>query len=364
MEGFTYNGIHSSEYGLYYIPSKDDLWFNDPEYDVYSADVDWKHGGYGYGRKAKVRTFSIKCFFEEIDLATREAIKRWVGRDTGGRLIFDDKKFVYWNVQPGKIPVGNWYIDHEKHSGTVTLTFEAYEPFGYLVRKANSSAEVTDDSDQYVNLIAADDMPAAPTVSDTSFDIYNPGTEACGLHIDLAGTMDHPFRFFNENNKTFCEFNSLPTNGLRLSIDGDTGYVSTYLAGSDDFDNGYAYHNKGVVRLEPNFGKSKVPYEYLGLNGTLHVFALDGYRCGNELMGAELLIENVNTPTFKVVAVSRASGKVFCEMNGSGTFDDEGFCTLKTVNHIVIEEKSGNQWVTPTGLNLTYISVDYQPRAL
>lgn len=256
MTGFSYNGVHCSTFGLVYVPSYDDLWVSNPEFDVYDKDVEWRHGGYWYGAKARKRTFTIKCLFEEIDIATREKIKQWVRRDSAGQLVFDDKPFVYWDVRPGKIPVGNWYMDNnDTHSGTVTLTFNCYDPFGHLTRKYNtpSNTGVHDDgASDYCNLIMYDEMPADPVPTDTSFNVYNPGTEECGLTIEISGTTSNPFRFFNATNNTECVFESLPADGLHVKINGENGYVMTKMAGSDFGENGYAYHDRGVVRLSPN----------------------------------------------------------------------------------------------------------------
>ena len=106
LSGFTYNGVHSEEFGLYYLPTEEDRWFLDPEYEVYSTDIEWKHGGVYYDSKATIRTFTLNCFFENIDVAKRQAIKAWLKRGTIGMLTFDDMPFVYWIVRPGKIPVG------------------------------------------------------------------------------------------------------------------------------------------------------------------------------------------------------------------------------------------------------------------
>ena len=361
MTGFTYNGTHSSEFGLYYIPDETDSWIKDAEYDVYDADVSWKHGGYYYGNKTKVRTFTIKCMFEEIDVATRQAIKAWLHRDTNGTLVFDEIPFVYWNVHPGKIPVGEWYLDNnESHSGTVTITFNAYEPFGYLTRKSNRDIP-PDNANDYCNLIDMHDMPADPTVSSTSFEIYNPGTENCGLTIEIAGTTSNPFRFYNNTNGTVCMFNSLPTSSLHLKIDGDTGFVSTFMSGSDSAENGFAYHDRGIVRLSPNYGRSNIAYRYLGKNGTLYIFELTGYTVTNNLIGANVMVGDIK---FTVASVSRVLNRVFCTAENNPTFPESGTCTVRTMNNISIQEKSGNSWVAPSTLSLSYISVDYRPRAM
>ena len=365
MSGFTYNGVHSSKYGLYYTMTWDEKWFSDAEYEVYDADVDWKHGGYYYGSRAKVRVFTLKCYFEEIDVATRQAIKRWLGRETAGRLIFDEMPFVYWNVRPGKVPVGNWYLDNnETHSGTVTITFKAYEPFGRLLRKYNTESSPDDGAENYVDILSVDDMPAAPTTGGTSFEVYNPGTESCGLTIELAGETENPIRFFNEGNKTYCSFESLPPQGMRVRIDGETGYVTAYIPGSDDVENGYAYHDKGVVRLSPNYGRSGVVYEYIGINGNTHSFQLSGYTVDNHLVGGSLFLDELPGVVFNIVAISDATNRVYCSMTGSGTVPEYGECTLRTVNKIKIEEKDGDSWAAPSTLALSYISIDYEPKAL
>lgn len=364
MTGFTYNGVHSGIFGLYYIPDAEARWFNDAEYDVYDMDVDWKNGGYYFGSKAKNRTFTIKCFFEEIDTATRQRVKEWVKRGTSGELVFDDMPFVYWHVHPGKIPVGNWYIDtNESHSGTVTITFNAYEPFGYLKRKSNSAYE-DDNAEDYCHLISTSDMPAAPSTSDTSFDVYNPGTEDCGLSIEISGSTSNPIRFFNEKNGTYCEFGSLPSDSLHVRIDGDTGYVSTFVAGTGTSENGYAYHDKGVVRLSPNIGYSDMPFTYGGLNGTMYTIIPNGTVVSEDMIGAIITIDGVSDTTFTVVSMGIPLNKLYCTREGSGTPPDSGTLHMITTNHISIEEKINSVWSTPSTLLLSSISIDYNPRVL
>lgn len=361
MTGFSFNGMHSSLFGLYYIPNVDDKWFADPEYDVHDVDVSWMNGGYYFDSKVKKRTFTIKCFFEEIDVATRQRIKQWVKRGTRGQLVFDDMPFVYWNVVPGKVPVGNWYLDTgDTHSGTVTLTFTAYEPFGYLTRKSNGNSDGGDNSEAYCNFIKTSEMPSAPSTSSTNFDIYNPGTESCGLTIDISGTVSHAIRFYNELNGTFCIFGSLPSN-KHLNIDGDTGYVSTYTAGSSNRSNGFSYHDKGVIRLDPNEGFSSVSFRYGGVSGTTYTI-IPSVPVSNDMISGKIKISGVANTTFTVIGIDYSLNKLYCTRTGSGTPPSTGTCSLLKTNHIVIQEKSGSSWTTPSTLSLSSIAVDYNPR--
>lgn len=251
MSGFTYNGTHCSTYCVYYIPDASDRWFEGPDFEVYSKDVTWKHGGYYYGNKAKNRVFSLKCYFEEITTKQREDIRKWLHRDTHGTLIFDDMPFVYWNVRPTKIIPGTIYNDTGKYSGTFTVEMTAYEPFGYLTRKSNMPTD-DDNANDYCDLIANASMPAAPTTSGSRFDVYNPGREVCGLTIRLRGTTSNPIMFINTDNDTSCVIRTLPTSNLTLDIDGDTGMVKVYQGiYANAYESGFAYHDRGIVRLNP-----------------------------------------------------------------------------------------------------------------
>lgn len=360
LSGFTYNGIHSEDLGLYYLPTEEDRWFPDPEFEVYSSDIEWRHGGVYYDSKATIREFTLNCFFENIDIAKRQAIKAWLKRGTVGMLIFDEMPFVYWMVRPGKIPVGNWYYDQDTYSGTVVVTFEAYNPFGYLTRKYNS-VQATDHSEDYCHLLDADDMPDDPTPDDISFEVYNPGTETCGLSIEIAGSTSNPIRFRNETNGTFCEFKSLPDNGQTLCIDGETGLVYTVL--NNGMRISFNYHDKGVVRLEPNEGGSHIQYINGSASGGECVIELVGYQATNALKDAEI---RIGANEMKIVTVNTANNRVYCEKvsSGSVSIPASGTCAIRNANSIVIEEYVNQEWTTPSTLDLDSIRVDYRPRLM
>lgn len=361
MMGFTYNGIHCSEFGLYYIPNADDRWFNDPEYDVYGENISWRNGGYYYNSKAKERTFTLRCGFEEIDVATRQKIKQWVKMGTSGQLIFDDRPFMFWNVHPGKAPVGNWYLDsNESHSGTVTITFITYEPFAYLTRNYNSSQSTDDGSSDYCNLIPQSEMPSEPTTSDTMFSVYNPGTEECGLTIEVGGSASNPIRFFNDNTKTECIIESLPTNNLLLTLDGDTGYVSVGMSG----ENGFAYHDKGFIKLAPNIKYYNADYVYAGTDGTKFTIYLPNIHVDKSMRHGIITLDGVSGTTFTITDTSDTEHRLTCTRTGSGTPQSSGKCTVQTLNKIEIQEKANGNWVVPTTLNLSIIRVNYRPRVL
>lgn len=257
MFGFSYNGIHSSSYNVEYIPGPEDRWFNSPDFDTYSTDISWRNGGYYYGNSVKIREFKLNCWFSQITIRQRENIREWLRRDSYGQLIFDGMPFVYWNVRPTKVVTGKLYNDNLDtdgslvYSGTLTITFQAIDPFGYLTRKYNTGSE-HDNVNDYCN------MRNYWTREGSSYRdvfVYNAGTERCGLSIVIGGTDDRTIRVLNNLNRSQCVLNSLPPWGSTaqsvLDINGDTGMVTVRLRNADTGDNGFAYHDRGMVTLEP-----------------------------------------------------------------------------------------------------------------
>lgn len=365
MYGFTFNGIHSSEFGVEYIPDAAARWWDDAEFEIYKKDVPWKNGGYWYGNAASMRSIDLNCYFEEISIATREKIRRWLGREKHGMLILDDRPFIAYEVYMSDIIPGKIYNDTGgTYSGTMTAKFIAPNPFGYLLRKSNTGYE-NDNAEDYCGIIASSMMPSPPNTASRIFDVYNPGTEACGLSIVIAGSCSHPIRFINQRNQTKCVISSLPTNSLRLEIDGDTGFVKTYASGSQsNYSEGFAYHDYGIVRLEPDETYTGVTYTAVA-NGTGYDLTLTGVKVTEDMLNAYIQFNSPATRNARVTAVNEDANKVTVTLGGSGAFQTSGALRLSTMNHIAIEEQndSGN-WVTPTTLGILAISVDYKPRLL
>lgn len=50
-----------------------------------------------------------------------------------------------------------------------------------------------------------------------------------------------------------CILRDLPSNSLILDINGDTGYADVYISASSTagHEPGFAYHDRGIVRLNP-----------------------------------------------------------------------------------------------------------------
>ena len=138
-DGFTYGGIHCSKFNITYIPDAKTRWFSSPSFSVYEEEVSRRDGGYYYGNNVKIRKFTLQCYFEEITREMREDLRNWLDRNTKGRLVFDERPYVYYNVRPTDVTTGEIYAllkaEGEVFSGTFTATFSAYEPYGHVPYK-------------------------------------------------------------------------------------------------------------------------------------------------------------------------------------------------------------------------------------
>lgn len=369
MSGFSFNGIHSSAFGVSWIPTADDLWFPDGDFENHETEVNWYNGGYFFGSFSKIRKLTLKCYFENITIAQREGIRKWLKRGTTGRLVLDDYPFVYFVVYPGEYVQGKWYRDRncageERFSGTFNITFKAASPYGYLTRKYNNSDDDEDGAGEYCGLIPKDKMPEDPTTNSNFFYIYNPGTEDCGLTIELAGTCNNPIRFFNGANSTYCILTELPTQNLRLVIDGETGYARVRYGDTSMYDNGFAYHDRGYIKLKPDIGKCNISYKIAN--------KIDSKSYALELIGLPVDVDMKDTKTYigkatgVVTAINGSTNQIYIQLDAAATLADEGTIDIISPgNYIAIHEQNANgSWELPSTLKLTYLKVDYQPRCL
>lgn len=250
MSGFTYRGVHSSKFNVEYIPDPAARWFASPEFDVYQQDVAGQDGGYYYGNNLKIRTFELKCFYENITEETREDLRNWLDRNGNGKLIFDEKPFAYYNVRPARIVPGEKYSvltrQGELHSGTFTITFAAYDPFGYLMYDRLTTADI-EGAGMYSGILHEEEMPATPATTAREFLIYNCGTQPCDTVIQIGGTGTE-VNIANETNGSFCSLVALPATGY-LEIDGHRGKVTWVNGNSRELF--FEYHDEGYLDLAP-----------------------------------------------------------------------------------------------------------------
>lgn len=252
MDGFTYNGVRCDEMNVWYVPDAEDNWFASPDFSVEEEEVNGRNGGYYYGNRVKIRTFSLKCFYEDVTLKERERIRAWLDRKTSGDLVFDERPFAVYHVRPTRVVPGKRYrtdtlMDAPKYSGTFTVTFSAYEPFGMLKEKYYTDYDL-DGASQCCGILEKDDMPPAPTTSGTGFLMYNCGTEECAMLLEIGGTAASGVTITNLTNGTFCAFSSLPVTGY---LEVDSRFGSIYWVHGTARDLLFTNHDDGYLKLAP-----------------------------------------------------------------------------------------------------------------
>ena len=174
MNGFSYNGIHCEDLGITYIPDPKSRWFASPDIDISKEDVSWRDGSYYFYTRRKPRTFTLDCYFENVNVYGRERIRRWLDEKTSGWLVFDDREYIRYKVHPSKANSGKLYLQNEGYfiedyfNGTMTITFEAEDPYGWITQLTDDNL-IDTQSRNVCNLIRNDMMPAKPAVTDNAF---------------------------------------------------------------------------------------------------------------------------------------------------------------------------------------------------
>ena len=112
-EGFSFAGKHCSEFGLHYIPDKNARFPSVPDFSMIEAEVTGRDGGYLYGTKVPTRSFDLACYYEGLTIEEVENALRWFSRNQKGKLIFDIRPWVYYEVYVSAKPTGTlWEHDY------------------------------------------------------------------------------------------------------------------------------------------------------------------------------------------------------------------------------------------------------------
>lgn len=186
----------------------------------------------------------------------REGLMRWLHRNSSGRLIFDDKPYVYYDVRPVKRIEIRQYTNTSqagrRYSGTFTITFRCYNPFGCLLR--TSYDDDCGEAEQIATgILPTSMMPPVPGVQDTQFLLYNCGTERAHTVIRLAGDVGDGLTIENVATGQRCGIVGLKADeippGAYLEIQSETGQV--WLIKGAERELAFHYHDLGYIMLAP-----------------------------------------------------------------------------------------------------------------
>lgn len=348
MDGFSYRGVHCCEFGIGYIPGPAERMLNYPEFKQYEEDVKGRDGAYYYGNNVNVRDFELDCYVEKVSTEDLEKMYQWLHRDYEGKLVFDNRPFVYYEVRPSKPPKGNLYPTTEYcnstgvtlWSGTLTLYFKGYEPHGKMSYIFYEETDV-DNAKDHCGILPRSKMPSQISPQAGSYLVYNPGTEKTNTVIRIAGHAPNGVTITNNTTNEKCTLLHLPANTDWLEIDGNVGGV--YEEGSNPH-LAFEYHEEGYITLAPC-----VPYcrdiSATYTKGSNIVSVLDT-RMTDEFVGRYIWI---NGEWLKIIYVKNEKEAV---VNKNVTASGTDLTMIVVMNEISIDGE---------GLSLTRFELEYAP---
>lgn len=348
MDGFSFCGVHCSRYGIGFIPSAAKRTQSTPEFKPITMTVAGKAGGYSFGNQVEIREFSLECFFEDITTETYEGILQWLHRDAEGKLVFDDRPYVYYNVRVGKIVEGKTYTTSHPHkygksilySGTITIVFEADDPFGRMTYNSYVDHDA-DGATVRCGILEVKEMPPSIQPSAGNYLLYNPGTEISDTVIRIAGKAPNGCKITNQTTGDVCEFIALPSSPNYLEIDSEYGAVRL-LPSSDKF--AFEYHDLGYIRLAPC-----TPYEKdvaVSYSQGSNVVEFHLYTPREENIGQYI---RINGEWLKILSIKDRGVIVNKFLNATKT----EYTTIASMNEIYVEAD---------GASLTRLEIEYVPK--
>ena len=255
MLGFTYNGKHSDELKINYVPDAAKRGEIMTDYEVLDNERSWFPGGDYYKARVKSKLFELPCYYEDITRKEFENIAKWVACDTKGYLIFDQRPYARYFVVPTKrIEPRDYGFDDgmfSRHSGTLTITFTAYYPFAELLYDNADTAPLQASNE--VSLLPAAEMPGNSALNKTDMVIYNPGTKLGNSIIRFAGsTGSDDLTITNVTTGDVCVIKkgTVTAENSWLEFDSKTGRVETVTQSGRVLN--FVPHGKGYICFAPN----------------------------------------------------------------------------------------------------------------
>lgn len=134
--GFTFNGHHSSEFGITRIINgdrmKEDLF---PESADITQNIEGADGTLYYGSNYKKRDFVVDFAFDNMTEKTKKAMQKWLSIKEPAELEFDEKEDIKYSAKiTGKTTLSYIPFD-DGNNGTIykgegAIVFTCYNPFG------------------------------------------------------------------------------------------------------------------------------------------------------------------------------------------------------------------------------------------
>ena len=142
--GFTFDGRHSSEFGLLVV--SDGSRYHQNLFSNFSDNIQsvpGRNGGYYFGTQLGMKDFEINCAFDDMTTHMKNEIQMWLYPDKVGWLIFDEYPYKKYLVKISGIPnfsflpfnelktIHNYTLEKEILKGELNISFFSFNEYGY-----------------------------------------------------------------------------------------------------------------------------------------------------------------------------------------------------------------------------------------
>lgn len=259
--GFSFCGIDVGTIGLQYAPDNANTYVYKPAQTTIQEEAfDGHNGGFYYGVTRKPKDFTLRCYYESqnINDGIMTKIHSLFKVGKSGQQVFERNPWLYYNATVTSVDTSQM---QNFLNGCIVVKMRAYYPFARTDLNYIDSL-ILNDYSQRNNSALQETEEVMPTVEitgngnlteQTSFLLYNAGTERASVAIQIAGSAQG-VTIANATTGQSCKFVGLSTESnqyvLSDGINGKTVFVNT---DTNEKEQAFRFHDYGFIDLEPAF---------------------------------------------------------------------------------------------------------------
>lgn len=213
--GFTYAGIHSSQFGIKSVTNGDRYQrYLSPEFQDLTQSTIGRDGTLYFGNNKDKNTFTFNIAFDDMTEEDYRGLRRWLNSGIS-EFILDETPYIKYYAKPGA-PVQISFLvflddyGERVYKGEFQVGFVCYDSFGYSVHKwledysmtgfgAGDALELDKISSSVKEWAASSRLLPAQTYHDITYDVYdkdgncfylyNPGDLACDFTLEFRANQ-------------------------------------------------------------------------------------------------------------------------------------------------------------------------------
>lgn len=213
--GFTYAGIHSSQFGIKSVTNGDRYQrYLSPEFQDLTQSTIGRDGTLYFGNNKNKNTFTFNIAFDDMTEEDYRGLRRWLNSGIS-EFILDETPYIKYYAKPGA-PVQISFLvflddyGERVYKGEFQVGFVCYDSFGYSVHKwledysmtgfgAGDTLELDQISSSVKEWAASSRLLPAQTYHDITYDVYNkdencfylynPGDLACDFTLEFRANQ-------------------------------------------------------------------------------------------------------------------------------------------------------------------------------